>query len=803
MKHNTIKTKILGALVTACAVVTSLEAADPVAAAPETTARPCWYKTPSLSIMTGFIYEPLKPYTIQQWMENLGSRFDADQWVKDFKEVGASHVVFYDKWIDGLVFHDTKTTGFKTKRDFLKEMAAACQRGGLPLVIYFNALSDGNPEFDQWALVDKQGKPVVFNAGWPTRYQTLHSPFRQKCLEQVRELMTNYGPIDGIWHDIFYEKFNTTSEWTACAYEKMFNEPFEKATKLDEFQARTLSDYLVEADAIRRETKQERCVFTANRSGPRFLGNEYGGHYRELVGAKLQYLFVESHSFRNCETDGRMAWALPKHLDLNLNLNKSWFTPLEDAPPPAAYSDEQAIAATAIGICQGAGVNLVLTPGHDGRFGEDLQRAKTVAAWYRKVQPWVADAKPAADVAIVHGPNANAATEFLAGAGVLTRLISPDQPLPSCRAVVVPANTRMDEPLAARLTEYVQKGGTLVTCGQPGVLADLCGVRVRTDAAALLKKFQGAVVKVDSTLKAEFGWRNLIDGNPETVWVSQNTPMPHWLEMTLPETALVSAVELTCRSGGFQVADLDVELPQTNGWQTVKSVRDAKQRIILVAFDAPEKASRLRVKILSERYQGKDRDYADVASIRVLDGSGRDLAAKPKPIQLTGAGYEGAALMAPTAAVEPVSAEVLARFEPVGNLPAVLRRSVGQGKVFTVTASWSAEPGADAAFGAVFCKEVLGERTLMVSDETSRRFRFILTQAAGAHVLHVIDAAVPASDYKPVPVEISLAADRVGHPKRITLADDDKAVAVSEENGRIKFTVQPNPVATVVLKGAN
>jgi hypothetical protein len=98
---------------------------------------------------------------------------------------------------------------------------------------------------------------------------------------------------------------------------------------------------------------------------------------------------------------------------------------------------------------------------------------------------------------------------------------------------------------------------------------------------------------------------------------------------------------------------------------------------------------------------------------------------------------------------------------------------------------------------------VLGERTLMVSDETSRRFRFILTQAAGAHVLHVIDAAVPASDYKPVPVEISLAADRVGHPKRITLADDDKAVAVSEENGRIKFTVQPNPVATVVLKGAN
>ena len=132
--------------------------------------RPCWHKAPTVSVMTGFIYEPLKPYTIQQWMENLGNRFDADQWVKDFKEAGASHLIFYDKWIDGLVFHDTKTTNFKTKRDFLRELAAACQRGGLPLVLYFNAVSDGNPEFDPWSLIGRDGKPIVFGARWPTRY---------------------------------------------------------------------------------------------------------------------------------------------------------------------------------------------------------------------------------------------------------------------------------------------------------------------------------------------------------------------------------------------------------------------------------------------------------------------------------------------------------------------------------------------------------------------------------------------------------------------------------------------------------
>ena len=300
-------------------------------------------------VMTGFIYEPKKPYTIQQWMENLGSKFDADRWVQDFQEAGASYVIFYDKWIDGLVFHDTQTTNFKTKRDFLRELAAACQRGGLPLVIYFNAISDGNPEFDEWALLDRDGQPIVFGAAWPTRYQTLHSPFRQKCLEQARELLSNYGPIHGIWFDIFHERFHTTSPWTARGYQQMFGEPFETATgpRLAEFQARTLAGYLDQVAAIRREQRQEQCLFTANGSGSAFIG---GGPWTEQVGSRLQYLYNEGHSFQNNEKLARMAWALPKPLDINLLLVSSWFTPLEDAPPPASLSVEQAIAATAISV---------------------------------------------------------------------------------------------------------------------------------------------------------------------------------------------------------------------------------------------------------------------------------------------------------------------------------------------------------------------------------------------------------------------------------------------------------------------
>ena len=253
---------------------------------------PDWLKPPTLSVMTGFIYEPLKPYTIQQWMENLGNRFDADAWVKDFKDAGANHLVFYDKWIDGLVFHDTKTTGFKTKRDFLRELAAACQRGGLPLVIYFNAVSDGNPEFDRWALLDRQGNPIVFCPQWPTRYQTLHSPFRQKAVEQVREILSNYGPIHGLWHDIFGERLDTSSPWVAKGYEKMFGEPFAKATGggwPNSMPARWPAISTRSTPSAASRAGRSACSRPTARAASFFMA----GVWTDQVGSRLQYLFNE------------------------------------------------------------------------------------------------------------------------------------------------------------------------------------------------------------------------------------------------------------------------------------------------------------------------------------------------------------------------------------------------------------------------------------------------------------------------------------------------------------------------------
>ena len=454
-------------------------------------AQESWYQSPSLSIMTGFIYEPLKPYTIHQWQETLGNEFDADRWVKDFKEVGAQHVVFYDKWIDGLVFHDTRTTRFKTKRDFVRELAAACQRQGLPLVFYFNAVSDGNPEFDEWSLLDREGKPIVFSHLWPTRYQTLHSPFRQKAVEQARELLSNYGPIHGIWHDIFAERLDTSSKWVAQGYEKTYGEAFDLASpaRLAEFNARTLAGYLDQVDAIRREQHQDNCIFTANGSGTAFLA---GGVWTREIGSRLHYLFNEGHSFASNDQLARMAWVLPKPLEINLLLNSSWFTPMSDTPPPPNWTEKQVIAATAIAVCQGASVHFAITPGHSGVFGQDLQLAKAAGAWFRRVQSLLKDAQPYSDVAIVLGApavdgpglpdhawsQAIALSDALGRAGIFSQFLytmteqggSWPESLTENSTVIVPELAVLDASHVERLRQYVAQGGRLIAFGRASML---------------------------------------------------------------------------------------------------------------------------------------------------------------------------------------------------------------------------------------------------------------------------------------------------------------------------------------------
>jgi hypothetical protein len=817
-----------------------------------------WYRAPTLSIMTGFLKDPQKPGTLMEWREGLGSRFDADRWVRDFKEAGATYLIFYDKWHDGLVNHDTKTTNYMTHRDFVREIADACHRGGLRLVIYFNPHIDGNPDFKQWAVRDLNDQPILMSKGWPFESQSLHSPYRRIAVEQVRELLANYGPMDGLWFDIFGQRINTRSEWVGRAFEKMYGAPFEKASReqLGEFSLRTLAGYLDDVRAIAAQHQKD-CVLTANGAAN---GMANGGPWMQWLGARLDYGSTEGHNFERIEHLARMARVSPKPIEIGTLLSSTWFAPNEDEPPPAAKTPKQAIAEAAAAVCQGASVYMALCPSHAGTFGDDLAAAKAVGAWFRGIEPFVKEARPYADVGIVLGTHtvdgaslsrtnslwpqygatqlsawdeALAMSRSLERAGFFADLLCAweqggswprtnelvrgwPMSLSGYRATIIPELAVLDDARVEQIRQYVRDGGRLIAFGHATMLdsravrrkdfalADVFGAKFKGEAAFAAEAFP-AMVQVDSVYQPQFPGLNLIDDEP-TFWASADTPMPHWAQINLPEPVEVAKVELVSRQGPWRVTDIDVEAYDGKQWNLVKSVRGATTKVISVPFDEPVRTRYIKVKVLRELAGESERQIADVEAIRVFDQAGRNWATSrgqrfavvgEAPEWSRAFGAESVSCGPMAVEVEATTARTLARLETGAKTPAVLHNRFGKGEAILITTG-EASFRDEMPFWSGIARMAAGEPTLTCA--AMDRYRFLLTQVGAAHVLHVIDRQGGEQKYEPAEISISLNVERLGAPRNITLAGSEAALAVKQESTRSVFTLRPDPVASVVLR---
>ena len=425
------------------------------------------------------------------------------------------------------------------------------------------------------------------------------------------------------------------------------------------------------------------------------------GVWNKWVGQRLDYGSDEGHSFHRMDHLARMAWVSPKPTEIGLLLCSSWFSPLEGPAPPASMTEPQAVASAAIAVCQGANLYMALTPDHSGRFGEDLQRAKSIGRWYKATEPTLNNARPYADVGIVlgtPGPNSPglagidqtfAVRDALGQAGLFSHVLynseqggSWPESLARYPAIIVPNRAPLDDKHVEQLRQYVSQGGKLVVFGR-GSMIDAVG-KPRGDYAlanVLGANYVGQVdfgkkayrtrVRVDSEYGQGYLAENLIDGQP-TAWASGSSPMPHWAEIQLAEAVDVAQVEVVSRAGPYLVTDIDVELPDGDGWRVVKSVRDATDQEISVSLDEPASTDRIRVSILRELYEGEDRQYADVEAIRVLDADGHDHSAnRPDAVPLAWKSAEArrafadadVAILPVASQVRPTTAKVLATFE--------------------------------------------------------------------------------------------------------------------------------------------
>lgn len=123
-------------------------------------------------------------------------KFDAEEWVQLAKDAGMKYIVITAKHHDGFAMYNSPCSNYDIvdatpfKRDPMKELASACEKAGIRFCFYYSHVQD-------WHHPDGVGNDWDYDESKKdfTRY------LEEKAKPQIKELLTQYGPIGLIWFD--------------------------------------------------------------------------------------------------------------------------------------------------------------------------------------------------------------------------------------------------------------------------------------------------------------------------------------------------------------------------------------------------------------------------------------------------------------------------------------------------------------------------------------------------------------------------------------------------------------------------
>jgi alpha-L-fucosidase len=134
--------------------------------------------------------------------------FDAAEWVGIAKAAGVKYITITSKHHDGFAMFATQQTDWNIvdrtpwKKDPLAELARECQKQGIKLFFYYSQLDWHHPDYYP---LGGTGATAGREPGgnWYHYLDFMNA--------QLSELLTNYGPIGGIWFDGWWDR--PKAEW--------------------------------------------------------------------------------------------------------------------------------------------------------------------------------------------------------------------------------------------------------------------------------------------------------------------------------------------------------------------------------------------------------------------------------------------------------------------------------------------------------------------------------------------------------------------------------------------------------------
>lgn len=133
--------------------------------------------------------------------------FNAKEWAKMAKEMGAKYMIFTTKHHDGFCLWPSKYTDYTIvntpyKKDIVKEIVDAYTAVGIDVHLYFS-------------IIDWNHKGYLSAIPQTDKEKTAYEEFKQFTANQLKELLTNYPTVKGLWFDGSWDKaWINEAAWT-------------------------------------------------------------------------------------------------------------------------------------------------------------------------------------------------------------------------------------------------------------------------------------------------------------------------------------------------------------------------------------------------------------------------------------------------------------------------------------------------------------------------------------------------------------------------------------------------------------
>jgi alpha-L-fucosidase len=124
--------------------------------------------------------------------------FDAKEWVKIAKDAGMKYITLTSRHHDGFSNWNTKQSDWNIMntpygKDLIKQLADECHKQDIKLVLYYSLLDWMRPDYQYETGRTGQKAGRTEKSDWDSYIRFMKA--------QLTELLTNYGPIAGIWFD--------------------------------------------------------------------------------------------------------------------------------------------------------------------------------------------------------------------------------------------------------------------------------------------------------------------------------------------------------------------------------------------------------------------------------------------------------------------------------------------------------------------------------------------------------------------------------------------------------------------------